>query len=236
MISVAMCTYNGGKYLGAQLGSILRQLPEDGEVVVLDDASSDDTVGIIRGFQDPRIRLFINERNYGVVANFEKALSLSHGDYVFLSDQDDVWMPEKVELCMAALRDHELVVHDCRVVDGSGTELSSSFFRDNRTRKSFLGNVVKNGYLGCCMCFRRSLLARALPFPPRLPMHDIWLGQLSGIRGQAFFLRDRLIDYRRHGSNASCTFGESDNSLFKKISYRARILASVARRNTIKDR
>ena len=97
MISVCIATYNGEKYIREQLDSILVQLGPDDEIVVCDDRSSDRTLELIEGYRDSRIHVHRNEKNLGHVRNFEKAISLSRGDYLFLSDQDDVWLPGRVQ-------------------------------------------------------------------------------------------------------------------------------------------
>jgi glycosyltransferase involved in cell wall biosynthesis len=231
MVSVALCSYNGEAFIALQVQSILQQLPPDGELIVSDDGSTDGTMGILCRFEDRRIRILRNRPTKGVVGNFGAALTAVRGDIIFLADQDDVWRPTKITECLEALQGADMVVHDCSVVDRDGAEISPSFFAANATRRGFLANVIRNGYLGCCMCFRASLLRRALPFPPGLPMHDLWLGQLAGIRGGVRFLDRRLMEYRRHGENASSTLAESRRTLAQKLTSRVRVFSQVVARS-----
>ena len=114
MISVCMATYNGEKYIREQVESILCQLGPEDEIVISDDGSKDHTIQMVDSL-DKRIKVFLNEGKHGVVPNFENALKHSSGDYIFFSDQDDIWSPDKVERCLHALEDSDLVVHNSRV-------------------------------------------------------------------------------------------------------------------------
>ena len=204
--SVAMATYNGGAYIREQLDSVRAQLAPDDEIIVSDDGSTDDTRAIVETLaaEDPRIRLTDGPKQ-GLIRNFEHALSLCTGEIVFLCDQDDVWLPGKAEACTAALTQPGvwLVLHDAHITDGEGVRLHDSFFAWRGVRGGVVPNYLKNSFIGCCMAFRRELLDAALPFPEGIPMHDQWLGMLAMKRGKVVFLREPLLDYRRHGGNAS---------------------------------
>lgn len=204
--SVAMATYNGGAYIRRQLESVLPQLDPDDEVIVSDDGSTDDTRAIVEAIaaEDPRIRLTDGPKQ-GLIRNFEHALSLCRGEIIFLCDQDDVWLPGKVTACTAALKPDGvwLVLHDAHIVDGEQNRLHDSFFEWRDVREGTVRNLIKNSFIGCCMAFRRELLDVALPFPDGLPMHDQWLGMLAQLHGHVVFLKEPLLDYRRHGGNAS---------------------------------
>ncbi|MDO9219960.1 MAG: glycosyltransferase family 2 protein [Thiobacillus sp.] len=234
-ISVCLAMYNGANYLVPQIRSILDQLGQFDEIVVVDDCSQDESVQIVNAFGDSRIRLIRNDSNLGILAAFEGALRESAGDIIFLSDQDDVWLPGKVERCLAALVDCPLVVTDCAVVDSELELLSPSFFRLRHSRPGVLHNLWKNTYLGCCMAFRRELLQIALPFPNRIPMHDMWLGMIAEIHGGTCFVPEPLLLYRRHGGNASDTAGRSTARLSKMIADRV-FLASLVAARTLRHR
>ena len=103
MISVGLASYNGERYIREQVDSIIAQLDSIDELVISDDGSTDGTLDILASYNDPRIHVYHNEENHGVNGNFENALKHSQGDYIFLSDQDDVWLPGKVEACLKAL-------------------------------------------------------------------------------------------------------------------------------------
>ena len=142
MISVCLATYNGGRYLECQLKSILSQLGADDEIVVSDDGSKDSTLDIINSFNDSRIKVFRNEC-HGVIHNFGNALCHANGDYIFLSDQDDEWMPDKVKICMEYLKHYHCVTTDCYVSDSEGNITAESFFKLNRTKTGKWYNLCK---------------------------------------------------------------------------------------------
>lgn len=226
-----MATYNGAAFIEAQLRSILAS-PRIDEVVVSDDGSSDATLARIAALNDARVRVVAGPRA-GLIRNFENALSKARGDIVFLSDQDDVWLPQKVEVVLEALIDADLVVTDCRVVDGDLHVVVPSFFRAHGSRPGFARNLLRNGYLGCCMAFRRSVLERALPFPPTLPMHDWWIGLVAERSVRVCFLDTPLTLYRRHDANASSASGRSHASLRTKLRWRLSLLHALAARGLL---
>lgn len=231
MLSVCMPTYNGEKFIGRQLASILNQLGENDEVVISDDSSTDRTVEIIKSFNDKRIRLLEGNKFHSPIYNLENALKNARGDFIFLSDQDDEWTEEKVKICLENLKNFDLVIHDADVVDAEGKEIAESFFKINHTKSGKIYNLLKNGYVGCCMCFSKKLLNSLLPFPKNLPMHDIYIGNYAAFNGfKVKFISDRLIHYRRHGNNASITGEKSHRKLSDRIADRIRIWKSIRKR------
>ncbi|BAZ84814.1 glycosyltransferase family 2 protein [Dolichospermum compactum] len=206
-ISVCMATYNGCKYVNDQISSILVQLRADDELIIVDDKSTDITLQIIDTFNDSRIKIFKNEVNLGVTKNFEKAINNATGNLIFLSDQDDVWLPNKVEKILEVFQkypDITLVLSDAQIIDSEGQVTANSFFK---LRGKFvadpLSNFIKNKYHGCTLAFRREMLEVFLPFPDDISMHDIWIGIVNGIYGKAFYIDEPLIQHRRHNSNTS---------------------------------
>jgi glycosyltransferase involved in cell wall biosynthesis len=226
-----MATYNGEKYIKEQLDSILCQLSESDEIIISDDNSTDATVEIIQKYNDPRIKLYPNTNRKGVVGNFENALRKAQGDFIFLSDQDDVWLQNKVKKCVSLLKDFDLVVSDCYVTDSKLNVIHMSFFSMRGSKHGFFKNLWKNTYLGACVAFRSSLLKCVLPIPKTLPVyHEGWIASLADITGYVCFFPEQLIYYRRHESNVSNTAKESIFSLQKKISYRIHLLILIALR------
>jgi glycosyltransferase involved in cell wall biosynthesis len=213
-----MATYNGAPFIETQLASILAQLGGDDEVVVSDDGSTDGTLEAIRRLGDPRLRIFEAPR-LGVARNFENALARSTGQHILLSDQDDVWLAGKLDACREALATHALVVTDCKVTDAEGRVLQESYFALLGAGPGLLRNFLRNGYLGCCMAFRRELLELALPLPAGVP-HDYWIGMLGELTGEPLFLRRALLLYRRHGANASFAAGRSGRPYATRIGSR----------------
>lgn len=223
-----MPTYNGEKFIRIQLESILSQLGNGDEVVISDDSSTDKTVEIIKSFNDSRIHLLENNSFHSPVYNLENALKNAKGDFIFLSDQDDEWTVDKVSVCLEKLKDCDLLIHDADIVDGNGIQTAKSFFKLNHTKKGKFYNLLKNGYLGCCMCFSKNLLSQFLPFPKKLPMHDIYIGNFAAFNGYRIkFIEDKLIHYRRHGNNASITSEHSHRKLLSRISDRIIILKNI---------
>jgi glycosyltransferase involved in cell wall biosynthesis len=201
-----MATYDGGRWIGEQLASILRQLRADDEVVVSDDGSTDETLAVIASFSDPRVRVVAgNFRN--PARNFENALRHAGGDILALSDQDDVWLEGRVALIrerLSAPRDAvHLVALDAVITDEGGAVIEPSLFGKIHAGPGLLKNVYDNTYVGCCLAFTRELLEVALPFPRGIPMHDMWLGLLAERFGTVEFVRTPSLAYRRHGANAT---------------------------------
>ncbi len=206
--SICMTTYNGEKYLADQLESILCQMLDGGELIIMDDASSDKTCDILREVEknDSRVKIFFNTTNLGHIENFSNALRECLGDLIFLCDQDDVWASNKIEKTIDYLDRNPktfCLISDAEIIDKDGTTISESFFSKMNSGSGFAKNFVKNTFLGCCMVFRREILDVALPFPPGLHSHDTWLGLISECFGETKFFKDKLIKYRRHDSNAS---------------------------------
>lgn len=230
-VTVCMASYNGAPYIDDQLRSILASGEVD-EVLISDDGSSDDSVQRIKAISDSRVRLIAGPRQ-GLVRNFEFLLSQARGDYIFLADQDDIWLPEKVSTMMAHLRCADLVVSDCAVVDEGLNTITESFFALRRSRSGLIRNILRNSYLGCCIALRRKLLDHALPFPANVPMHDWWLGLVAETFGSPRFIADRLVLYRRHGGNASTTSQSSATPMLIRLWWRIILAWALAHRRMI---
>jgi len=230
MISVCIPTFNGEKYLNKQLDSILPQLEPEDEIIISDDSSSDNTLSIIKSYKDERIKLLMNNDFKSPAFNLENALINAQGDYIFLSDQDDIWMPDKVEICLEKIKGYDLLVSDCVLIDENDTQIADSFFAINNSKQGFIRNFIKNSYLGCCIVFNRGVLNYVLPFPKGIAMHDIWIGLNTEIIGKPRFISEKLIKYRRHGENITGTSGKSEFSLSFKIKYRIKFLYYIVMR------
>lgn len=227
-ISVALAAYKGEQYIAEQLESILQQLGENDEVVVSDDYPAGKTRDIVENMasKDKRIR-YIEGEGKGVVRNFENALLNCTGDVIFLSDQDDVWLPGKVENVMAEIRGGaQLVLHDASVTDADLNITDESYFSSHGSNASFFGNLLKNSFVGCCMAFTRELMTETLPFPEGLPMHDWWIALVAlKKKRKTVLLSKPLILWRRHGDNV--TGGKT--SFMQKITWRLKMISSLAR-------
>ena len=233
-VNILLSTYNGEQYLKEQVKSIQDQTYQDWQLLIRDDGSTDGTVEIIQELvaQDERIR-FINQgaiENLGVIKSFHTLLKYEKADLYCFSDQDDVWLPDKVESMLQYLLQYDLVVSDCKVVDAELNVISQSFFMGRSSGKGFWKNLIKNTYLGCCIAFRKEVLGYILPFPRNIAMHDIWIGLSVEMHSNSFFLPRQLILYRRHGSNVSFGGEGSKYSLMYKIKYRLCMLFYLLKR------
>lgn len=202
-----MAVYNGARFLPEQLSSLLADLHTADELIVVDDASSDNSGTIIRAAGDARIELLHNDLNLGVRLSFERGLRRARHDIVFLCDQDDIWVAGKREAYVATFRADArvlVVLSDAQVIDSSGCVTSESFMATRGGFSSgFWSNVYRNRFLGCTMAFRRGLLDVALPIPSRAPMHDMWIGLVGRLLGEVAYLPAPYLQYRRHAANVS---------------------------------
>ena len=203
-ISVCMAVHNGSKFIEEQIASIMPQLADKDEVVIVDDMSVDNTVAIIEEIHDKRIRITRQKSNHGVIQSFGRALKEAKGEIVFLCDQDDVWRSDKVGRCLELFRscpDVSMIVSDRAIIDTSGKIVPESSTKPNKFHAGILCNLVRNQYQGSAMAFRRNILDYCLPFPADIPMHDSWMGIVSQLIGKTVFIAEPLLYYRRHASN-----------------------------------
>lgn len=228
MVSVVMAAYNGEKYIREQLLSVLKQLSENDEVIISDDNPYTGTYEAVKGFieSDGRIR-YIKGPGKGVIKNFENAISAAEGDYIFLCDQDDVWLDGKVSaVCEELKKGAVVVMHDAIVTDENLNPVKQSFFEAMGSGTGIVKNIIKNTYIGCCMAFSKSLKPFILPFPDDLPMHDQWIGLAGEKAGRAALIKEPLIYYRRH--SGAVTGGRT--SFSQKLKWRMSIIKAVIRK------
>ena len=230
MISVCIATYNGERYIRQQIESIVCQLNVDDEIIVSDDGSTDGTLDIVKGIGDKRIKIIEGPGRKSPILNFECALKASKGDFIFLSDQDDVWKPDKVEICMKWLKTYNCVVSDAEVTDNRLKPLYPSLYDIMQVRQGRIYNTIwKNGYTGCCMAFRSNVLEASLPFPKDIPMHDIWIGNVAAYKYNVIFIPDRLIHFRRHENTISCNGKGSKFTIWQQMKFRLNIIKNIIR-------
>jgi len=225
-ISVVMATYNGEKFIAQQLQSILSQLDDNSEIIISDNNSTDTTVSIIQSFRDNRIKLHLHPQK-GVISNFENALKHSSGEIIFLADQDDIWLENKVAVMKDCLMMYDLVMSDSLVVDESLCVINNSFYSLINAGNGLIKNFIANTYQGSNMAFKRKILQLALPFPSKIPMHDIWIAFIGELFYKTYFLPGKLSLYRRHSQNASSSTGRSKYSLSAKLRFRIQLLQQV---------
>ncbi len=229
-ISVCMASYNGEKYIKKQIESILIQLSLEDEIIISDDGSVDNTINIIEGFKDQRIKVLNNhyllknrksvkQRFRSATKNFENALKNASGEIIFLSDQDDIWLDNKVEITLQYLKECDLVVSDYSFIDENDNSIAEIFNIRNKA-KGFISNLMSTPYIGCGMAFSKKILNNSLPFPKNLLAHDLWIGFIARYSGKVLFIDNKLFLHRRHKQNTFFSFERSKNSLLFKISYR----------------
>lgn len=237
MISVCVATYNGENYIKEQIDSILCQLSKEDEIIISDDGSTDSTLEILKSYKDCRIKILHHKHNTSythsadyTTHNFENALLHAKGEYIFLSDQDDVWLANKVEVMKTKLQDYGLVVSDCMVVDSRLNVIYPSYFAIHRTKKGIFNNLYINAFHGACMAFRKEILNQAIPFPNSDVGHDFWLGLIATHYYSVEFINQPLILYRRHNNTVSPSGGKSSYNIKYKIIYRLRTVIELLKR------
>lgn len=212
-VSVALCTFNGARWITEQLQSILGQTRKPCQIVVCDDASTDDTVGIVRqiaALTPVPFHIQVNPRNLGIAGNFQQALSLCRGELIALSDQDDVWRPEKLEVLANALQAQPAAAYaicNARLVDWQGTPMGYDLWDLHQLtpqREAALAGddsmellTLANFATGATMLFRRCWLPQILPVSPNW-IHDGWISLMLSAFARCVPVRRTLVDYRQH--------------------------------------
>ena len=218
MLEVLLATWQGAHFLRDQLDSLLAQETEPFTIVVADDGSTDDTLAILAEYDRAhpgRFRFLPPaDARLGPQANFSRLLEAARADYIFLCDQDDVWLPGKMDAKLRAIRELErehgpttpcLVHSDLTVVDRHGAVLGSSFFAYAGIRPhldSLMSLIATNVATGCASVINRALRDRAVPVPANALMHDHWVAQVAAAIGVITHLEESTILYRQHGGNA----------------------------------
>ncbi|MBR6941399.1 MAG: glycosyltransferase [Clostridia bacterium] len=223
-ISVALAAYNGEKYIAEQIESILSCLREGDELIVSDDNPRGKTKDAVSAFSDSRIH-YIEGPGLGVCKNFENALSHCSGDVIFLSDQDDVWLPGKTGKAIEAFEQGaDLILHNARITDSNLNDSGQTAFDLYRPSADYAKNLLRNGFVGCCMAFSRKVLSSVIPFPGDIPMHDWWIAQVCLKKGfKVSLIEEPLLLWRRHGETVT---GRA-TSLKEKIRFRIKMIGCL---------
>jgi glycosyltransferase involved in cell wall biosynthesis len=226
LVSVVLATYNGEKYLQQQLDSIYAQTYTNLEVVVCDDRSSDATATILEDYQQKKgLRFYINPERLGVIKNFEQAILSAKGQYIALADQDDTWLPTKIEICLAAVQaierkissERPVLVHtDLYITDSSGNIAATSYWKHARLDPSCTLSrlLLENSITGCTILMNRALAELSLPIPQHVLMHDVWLGMVASTFGAVTYLNEPTVYYRQHTNNV---LGSTQDNVTKRI-------------------
>ena len=227
-ISVVVATYNGARFVEAQLDSLLAALDVNDEIVVSDDGSKDETRAIVASIEDSRIRLLPAGPRLGYQGNFARAIASARGRFVFFADQDDICLPIRISASLAALRNHQCIFGDATLINENLEVMSISHHKLRQTKALTTAHLFAYPTaIGATMACRREFLELALPFPKKVP-HDHWMSVLAAARGELGFVHQPLILYRRHGSAVSSTGARSTRALPTILAERARLAWAVA--------
>jgi len=220
-----MAAYNGARYLREQVQSILAQLGPGDELVVVDDASTDETLALLLSFDDRRIHVHRNTQNLGHVQSFARALSLARHDLLLMSDQDDVWLPERATLMRSALAHPNawVVSTNSRYIDGEGNRINFDAEGVSASRSTHhFANICsiftgRRRYYGCAMGLRREILPIVLPIPDFVESHDLWIALASNLARANLHLDSETLSRRVHGSNASIVTRPLRQKLWSRV-------------------
>ncbi len=230
MISVCMATFNGEKYIEEQINSIMIQLGVEDELIISDDGSTDKTMVIVGSYDDNRIKVFKNTGIHGYVHNFENALKKASGDFIFFSDQDDVWLPNKVKAMLPYLNYDNFVITDAYITN-ENLEIKDKLSTWRRYKKGYFRNLYKSIYAGCTCAFTKRIKEYALPFPTTKNIqHDTWIGLLCELKFNVVYVDEPLILFRRHNNNTSGAGAKSSKSHFYMLKYRTVLFTETIKR------
>ena len=249
MISVAIATYNGQEFIKEQLLSILNQTMPVDEIVICDDQSSDDTVKIIQELLCDKIYLYQNEKNLGYKLNFKKALSYCKGDYIFLCDQDDIWLENKVEVMMQIMnvnKNIKVLASTYDLIDENNNpihiDINPKFSNKNMYKCKVKTNalvkvpferlIVENSFQGCALCLRKQVNEKFQRCFSVDFHHDWLINILASEQNGMYFLNIPLFKYRIHSKN---TIGLKGNVTLKSMDHLVSTNTVDARTNTAKN-
>jgi len=205
LVSVAMASYNGAKYIGEQIESILNQSYKNIEIIIVDDCSHDSTITIIKEYQtkSPFIKLFLNSENSGVTKTFETAIIYCKGELIALSDQDDIWLPNKIETLVNEIGEHDAVYANSMLGDEEGKSLNKPFtsLMNMKTYYSGAPFLLSNTVPGHAILMKAKFVKKIMPFPDNL-FYDLWIGFNAASNNGIKFVDEVLVLYRQHQNNA----------------------------------
>ncbi|WOK06307.1 glycosyltransferase family 2 protein [Imperialibacter roseus] len=226
-VSVAMATFNGGAFLAEQINSIVNQSLPPSEIVVCDDLSQDNSAEILKSYESSGyLRYLPNELRLGIIENFKKAVSLTDAqNYIAFSDQDDIWMPHKLETLLHRMSEIDdgitpaLIYSDLAVIDRKGKVIRESFWNElgqDTYVHSFETLLYGNFVTGCSMLINPPMRKLFLEMPSNAPMHDYWIALIGYSFGIVSRIDLPLVKYRKHESNAAFSASHRKKTAFKR--------------------
>jgi glycosyltransferase involved in cell wall biosynthesis len=224
-----MAAFNGEKYIKEQIDSILYQMGKNDELIISDDGSTDKTCEVIIAYADNRIKLIKNTSLHGYAHNFENALRCASGRYIFFADQDDVWLPQKIDMILPFLQGDNLVITDAFITNEI-LEIKGRLSQWRKYKKGYLWNLYKSIYSGCTMALTKKIKDYCMPFPKSVMAHDTWIGLLCELKFNVVYIDTPLILYRRHENNTSEVGMKSTKSLSAKYVSRYIMLTETVKR------
>lgn len=246
LISVVVATYNGEQFLCKQIDSILAQTYPNIEIVIIDDCSTDNTVNLLKQYSSVHSKIFLytNDSNLGYIKNFERGISLTNGDLIAPCDQDDIWLPNKLQILFNQIGDNLLVYSDSTLIDAMDNSLNinMSHIKNQISYTSCLMYTIGAWAPGHSMLFKKSLIDKCLPFPS-LVTHDFWLGFVATCYSNIKYVKEPLVLYRQHNHNAISAFTRNAPKIkltraekLKKIRERMKLLYEKCPEENIKEK
>lgn len=201
LVSIALCTYNGEKYIREQLNSLVKQDYPNLEIIAVDDRSTDSTVAILNEYSavHDNLKVFINDINLGYKKNFEKAIQLCNGEYIALSDQDDIWELDKISKLINNIEGAVLIYHDSKFINQNGESINKkmSNILNMYSGKNPEAFIFFNSVSSHAVLFHKRLQEYLFDFPDS-GYHDSWIAYVAANVGDIKYYNDCLVSYRQH--------------------------------------
>ncbi len=234
LVSIVLCTYNGEKYIKEQVDSLLNQTYQNLEIIICDDSSKDNTALILQDFNDIRIKCFYNKQNMGLAKNKEQCMMKASGDFIASCDQDDIWMPNKIECLITNIGDCTLIYSKSTIVDEDlnipNVDNNPILYKGNNYKVFWFHNYVS----GHTMLFKKSMLKHILPLPTKYVYPDHWISYICTANGSITYVDKSLVYYRQHSSQITKT-QKNSFGLIGKLFYKI-VKKDIKRRKEIEQR
>lgn len=222
-VSICMACYNGAAYIKEQIDSILPQLIEGDELIIIDDGSKDETGAVVQSIEDGRIKYLKNVSNVGVNKSFEKAIKYAKNEYIFMADQDDLWTEGRLDVMLNAMKQGNLLVSGNSIsIDANGNPSDYDLgMLYEAGSKEYLKNIIriftgKAYYYGCAMAFQKKLCEIVMPFPNYIESHDLWIAMAANMLKSNAHLETMVLRRRIHGKNASVLQRKLSEKLYSR--------------------